>query len=136
MIHSRSYTYIIKNVYANPSEVFDTILQDPKILERATAVTESYDDFITNAAMYASGNMWQHVLDEVPAQYNSSMNSKENSTEQSPTSTSWKELGSMSPSHVRSHLANLRTYGRIGKNHFSYRQGRKSALGHHPKHSE
>ncbi len=66
MIHSRSYTYIIKNVYANPSEVFDTILQDPKILERATAVTESYDDFITHAAEYASGNMWQHVLDEVP----------------------------------------------------------------------
>jgi ribonucleotide reductase beta subunit family protein with ferritin-like domain len=66
MIHSRSYTYIIKNVYANPSEVFDTILQDPKILERATAVTESYDDFISSAAEYASSNMWKHVLDEVP----------------------------------------------------------------------
>ncbi len=66
MIHSRSYTYIIKNVYADPSELFDTILQDPKILERATAVTESYDDFISSAAEYASGNMWQHVLDEVP----------------------------------------------------------------------
>jgi ribonucleotide reductase beta subunit family protein with ferritin-like domain len=26
MIHSRSYTYIIKNVYPNTSEVFDTIL--------------------------------------------------------------------------------------------------------------
>ena len=66
MIHSRSYTYIIKNVYADPSELFDTILQDPKILERATAVTESYDDFISSAAEYASGNMWKHVLDEVP----------------------------------------------------------------------
>ena len=71
MIHSRSYTYIIKNVYSNPSDIFDTILEDPKILERATSVTESYDDFIQNAAMYASGNEWQHVLDEVPtAQYN------------------------------------------------------------------
>jgi ribonucleotide reductase beta subunit family protein with ferritin-like domain len=66
MIHSRSYTYIIKNVYANPSEIFDTILQDPKILERATSVTESYDDFISSAAEYASSNMWKHVLDEVP----------------------------------------------------------------------
>ena len=66
MIHSRSYTYIIKNVYANPSEIFDTILQDPKILERATSVTESYDDFISSAAEYASSNMWRHVLDEVP----------------------------------------------------------------------
>ena len=27
-IHSRSYTHIIKNVYADPSEVFDTVLDD------------------------------------------------------------------------------------------------------------
>ena len=33
MIHSRSYTYIIKNIYSDPSEVFDTILKDDKILE-------------------------------------------------------------------------------------------------------
>ena len=32
MIHSRSYTYIIKNVYSNPSEVLDTILSDNRIL--------------------------------------------------------------------------------------------------------
>ena len=41
MIHSRSYTYIIKNVYSDPAEVFDTILQDEKILERAESVTLS-----------------------------------------------------------------------------------------------
>ena len=34
MIHSRSYTYIMKNVYSDPSEVFDTILTDDRILER------------------------------------------------------------------------------------------------------
>ena len=45
-IHSRSYTHIIKNVYANPSEVFDTILDDPMIIERAESVTKTYDDFI------------------------------------------------------------------------------------------
>ena len=39
MIHSRSYTHIIKNVYPDPSEVFDTILDDRKILDRATTVT-------------------------------------------------------------------------------------------------
>ena len=27
-IHSRSYTHIIKNVYANPSDIFDTILDE------------------------------------------------------------------------------------------------------------
>ena len=33
MIHSRSYTYIIKNVYSDPSEVFDKIVSDNRILE-------------------------------------------------------------------------------------------------------
>lgn len=67
MIHSRSYTYIIKNVYADPSDVFDTILTDDRILERAHSVTESYNDFIQSASSYSSGNEWIHVLEGVPA---------------------------------------------------------------------
>ena len=59
MIHSRSYTYIIKNVYANPSDVFDTIIKDEKILERAKSVTESYDTFINYAQEWGQGNMWR-----------------------------------------------------------------------------
>lgn len=59
MIHSRSYTHIIKNVYANPSEVFDKIIDDENILERAKSVTESYDDFINSAQSYGSSNLWQ-----------------------------------------------------------------------------
>ena len=58
MIHSRSYTYIIKNVYANPSEVLDKIVTDQKILDRAKTVTESYDDFINTAQLWGTGNMW------------------------------------------------------------------------------
>ena len=46
MIHSRSYTHIIKNLYAQPEEVFDTILTDERILSRASSVTESYDAFL------------------------------------------------------------------------------------------
>jgi ribonucleotide reductase beta subunit family protein with ferritin-like domain len=49
MVHSRSYTHIIKNVYSDPSEVFDTILNDPRILERAESVTSAYNDFIRAA---------------------------------------------------------------------------------------
>jgi len=45
-IHSRSYTYIIKNLYSNPSDVFDTIIQDEKIEKRAKSVTEGYDKLI------------------------------------------------------------------------------------------
>jgi len=66
MIHSRSYTYIIKNVYADPSEVFDKIVTDPRILERAASVTESYDDFIASAHQYDNSNDWQHALEQVP----------------------------------------------------------------------
>ncbi len=65
MIHSRSYTYIIKNVYSDPSEVFDTIIKDERILERAKSVTESYDDFIQSAQNYGSSNTWMHNLEGV-----------------------------------------------------------------------
>ena len=59
MIHSRSYTYIIKNVYSDPSEVFDQILDDDKILSRASSVTKSYDDFINYAQSWGQGNLWK-----------------------------------------------------------------------------
>ena len=59
MIHSRSYTYVIKNVYPDPSEVFDKILNEPRILERASSVTESYDDFINEAHEFDTGNWWK-----------------------------------------------------------------------------
>ena len=59
MIHSRSYTHIIKNVYADPSEVFDKILEDDKILSRAQSVTKAYDEFIQAAQVYGTGNMWK-----------------------------------------------------------------------------
>ena len=66
MIHSRSYTYIIKNIYSDPSEVFDTIITDERILERAESVTESYNDFIQTAQDYGSSNQWVHQLEGVP----------------------------------------------------------------------
>ena len=51
-IHSRSYTHIMKNVYPDPSEVFDTILNDEEILKRAVSVTENYDRFSKMAEDY------------------------------------------------------------------------------------
>jgi ribonucleoside-diphosphate reductase beta chain len=65
MIHSRSYTYIIKNIYSDPSEVFDTIIGDDRILERAKSVTESYDDFIQSAQQYGVSDAWMHNLEGV-----------------------------------------------------------------------
>ena len=45
-IHSRSYTYIIKNLYSNPGEVFDTIMMDDKIQARSNSITKTYDELI------------------------------------------------------------------------------------------
>ena len=61
MIHSRSYTYVIKNVYADPSEVFDTIIKEPRILERAASVTESYDNFINEAQQWGQSSLWRDM---------------------------------------------------------------------------
>ena len=52
-IHSRSYTYMIKNLYPDPTKVFDTILDDEKIIARAESVTKRYDEFIDYAQRYS-----------------------------------------------------------------------------------
>ena len=67
MIHSRSYTYIIKNVYSDPTEVLDTIVDDKHIINRAEAVTRAYDEFVNAAQEYGSSRMWEHNLEQVPA---------------------------------------------------------------------
>ena len=51
-IHSRSYTYIMKNVYPDPTEVLDTIIDTPEIMKRAETVTKAYDEFIEYAHKY------------------------------------------------------------------------------------
>lgn len=56
-IHSRSYTYIVKNLYPNPTEVFDTILDTKEIISRAESVTKCYDDFIE----YANLIKYSHI---------------------------------------------------------------------------
>ena len=64
MVHSRSYTHIIKNVYADPSEVFDKILEDEKILSRAQSVTRAYDEFLRAAQEWGAGRQWEHALED------------------------------------------------------------------------
>ena len=66
MIHSRSYTHIIKNVYPDASEVFDTILEDEKILARAESVTKAYDDFINYAQEYGQSSAWTPDMSSHP----------------------------------------------------------------------
>ena len=42
-IHSRSYTHIIRNVYPDPSKVFDELLDIKEICDCADSITENYD---------------------------------------------------------------------------------------------
>lgn len=51
-IHSRSYTHIIRNVYSNPSKVFDEMLDIQEIVDCADDITKNYDDLITSSQWY------------------------------------------------------------------------------------
>lgn len=51
-IHSRSYTHIIRNVYPNPTIVFDELLKVDEILECADDITKYYDDLIETSMYY------------------------------------------------------------------------------------
>jgi ribonucleotide reductase beta subunit family protein with ferritin-like domain len=61
-IHSRSYTHIVKNVYSDPAEVFDTILDDEQIIARAESVSREYDkfhDMVTQHMYKGKGTMYE-----------------------------------------------------------------------------
>jgi ribonucleoside-diphosphate reductase beta chain len=47
-IHSRSYTHILRNLYGNPSPVFDEIPQEEEIQKRATSINKYYDQLMEN----------------------------------------------------------------------------------------
>ena len=46
-IHSRSYTHIIRNVYSDPSLIFDQLLEIEPIVNCARDISSYYDDVIT-----------------------------------------------------------------------------------------
>jgi len=51
-IHSRSYTHIIRNVYNDPSVIFDQLMDIPEIIECAGDISKYYDDLIEGAGWY------------------------------------------------------------------------------------
>tara|TARA_Y100000385_G_scaffold47191_2_gene43823 strand:- start:649 stop:1725 length:1077 start_codon:yes stop_codon:yes gene_type:complete len=53
-IHSRSYTHVIRNVYANPSKVFDELLSIPEILDCAKDISVHYDNLMNWKGPYGS----------------------------------------------------------------------------------
>ena len=51
-IHSRSYTHIIRNVYPNPSKVFDEMMDIQEIVDCAESISKHYDEFIEMIKWY------------------------------------------------------------------------------------
>ena len=51
-IHSRSYTHIIRNVYTDPSKVFDEMYDIKEILDCGEQITKYYDDLIEASRWY------------------------------------------------------------------------------------
>jgi len=51
-IHSKSYTHIIRNIYSDPSIIFDEILDIKEIVDCASAISVNYDALIDQAAWY------------------------------------------------------------------------------------
>ncbi len=61
-IHSRSYTHIVRNISSEPHKVFDDIMLNEKILQRADDVTRYYDALIDGVNLYQRHGVGSHVL--------------------------------------------------------------------------
>jgi ribonucleoside-diphosphate reductase beta chain len=53
-IHSRSYTHILRNLFSDPSEVFDDIMVNPAILKRASSIAHYFDDVVITTQLLQS----------------------------------------------------------------------------------
>jgi ribonucleoside-diphosphate reductase beta chain len=51
-IHSRSYTHIIRNIYSNPSKVFDEMMDISEIVDCADSISKHYDELIEMTKWY------------------------------------------------------------------------------------
>lgn len=60
-IHSRSYTHILRNLFTDPSEVFEDIVINTEIQKRANDISKYYDDliFYTQLAQTLGEGEWE-----------------------------------------------------------------------------
>lgn len=65
-IHSRSYTHILRNLFADPSEVFDDIVVNEEIQKRATDISQYYDDLIFATQLYQTQGEGEYENDGKP----------------------------------------------------------------------
>ena len=61
-IHSRSYTHIIRNVYSDPSIIFDGMTEIQEIVDCAKSISESYDQLIEAGQLYNLLGVGTHTI--------------------------------------------------------------------------
>ncbi len=61
-IHSRSYTHIIRNIVNDPSVIFDDIVRNPHIIERADEISQYYDDLICHSWIWQKFGEGTHTI--------------------------------------------------------------------------
>ncbi|WP_085297265.1 class Ia ribonucleoside-diphosphate reductase subunit beta [Cognaticolwellia mytili] len=62
-IHSRSYTHILRNLFTDPSEVFDDIMVNPAILKRASSIAKYFDAVIITTQLLQSQGAGSYEVD-------------------------------------------------------------------------
>lgn len=61
-IHSRSYTHIIRNVYNDPSKIFDEMMDIEEIVDCADDISKYYDDLIEKSHYYNLLGVGTHTV--------------------------------------------------------------------------
>ena len=61
-IHSRSYTHIIRNIVTEPTEIFDDIVTNSAIVQRANDITRYYDALIEGTNLYNQLGEGTHII--------------------------------------------------------------------------
>jgi ribonucleoside-diphosphate reductase beta chain len=62
-IHSRSYTHILRNLFSDPSSIFDDIVVNKEIKKRASDISKYYDDLIFATQLWQTQGEGEYVID-------------------------------------------------------------------------
>jgi ribonucleoside-diphosphate reductase beta chain len=62
-IHSRSYTHILRNLFSDPSAIFDDIVVNEEIKKRASDISKYYDDLIYATQLWQTQGEGEYVID-------------------------------------------------------------------------
>jgi ribonucleoside-diphosphate reductase beta chain len=76
-IHSRSYTYILQNLFTEPDKVFDSIMDIDEIVNSASDLTKHYDSFIEYGNYYNMFGYGTHTIKTNGEEFTVDINKRE-----------------------------------------------------------